>query len=122
MAEVNPPVVPTTATPCEVVFTEVSKYDDWNARTIFAIAQSENGTCDPGRHNETSSETHYGLDGRVVCVGSYGVLQVGCVHYREGEDPNDLTTNIRVAHRVWQSQGYTAWTEYRNGGYLEHLK
>lgn len=101
---------------------EVAKYGDWDSNVIQAIAQAENRSCDPGRHNETASETHRNLRGEVICVGSYGVLQVGCLHYQAGEDRNDLATNIRVAHQVWQGEGYTAWTMFKNGTYKEFLK
>ena len=57
-----------------------------------------------------------------VCVGSYGVLQVGCLHYRANENRNDLATNIEVAHRVWLKQGYSAWTMYKNGQYKNYLR
>jgi hypothetical protein len=105
---------------------EVSKYTDWDAHIIQAIARAENGTCDPTRHNETASETHRDANGDVVCVGSYGALQVGCIHYLPTEDRSDLATNIRVAHRAWTSReawgvGYEAWTMYLNGRYKENL-
>lgn len=121
-----PPATPLTG--CEAVRAEITKYPDWDHEIVFAIAQSENNSCDPKRHNETASETHRRADGSVICVGSYGVIQVGCLHYREGEDVNDLATNIKVAYRVyqarksWDSSGYNAWTEYKNGGYREFLK
>lgn len=101
-------------TPCEIVKQEIAKYSGWDASTIFAIAQAENDTCDPLRHNLKSEENHG------VCVGSYGVLQVGCVHYN-GEDVDSLETNVAIAYEVWQKQGYTAWTMYNNGTYLEFL-
>jgi hypothetical protein len=106
---------------------EVAKYGDWDANTIQAIAQAENRTCNPLRHNETASETHRRADGSVICVGSYGALQVGCLHYNSDEDKNDLSTNIKVAHRVWQSRqqwgnGYEAWTMFTNGTYREFLR
>lgn len=82
---------------------------------MLAIAQAENDTCDPLRHNLTMSEDHG------VCVGSYGVLQVGCLHYYDHEDRDDLATNVKVAYRVWQKQGYNAWTMYWNGTYKEFL-
>lgn len=88
---------------------------------VGAIAEAENRTCDPKQHNETASETHRNYRGEVICVGSYGALQVGCLHYREDEDRNDLATNIKVAHRVWQGGGYTAWTMYKNGIYRQFL-
>lgn len=101
---------------------EVAKYGDWDANIVQAIGQAENRTCNPLRHNETASETHRDINGNVICVGSYGALQVGCLHYNSDEDRNDLVTNIKVAHRVWQSSGYTAWTMYKNGTYREFLK
>ena len=121
-APVKPPETPAQLTPCQAMQNEVAKYSDWDANIVQAIAQAENRSCDPLRHNETASETHRRADGSVICVGSYGVLQVGCLHYRPDEDRNDLTTNIAVAHRVWQGSGYTAWTQYNNGSYREFLK
>jgi hypothetical protein len=115
------PPSPPVLSPCEAMKQEVAKYPDWDVRTVQAIAQAENRTCNPLNHNETASETHRRADGSVICVGSYGALQVGCLHYREGEDRNDLATNIKVAHRVWQSSGYTAWTMYKNGVYRQFL-
>lgn len=94
---------------------------------MSAIAEAENRSCDPTRHNETPSETHRRADGSVICVGSYGVLQVGCLHYSAGEDKDDLATNIRLAHNAWSSRekwgvGYEAWTQYKNGEYMQFLK
>ena len=105
---------------------EVAKYSDWYARTVVAIARAENDTCNPKRHNLTASETHRRADGSVICVGSYGALQVGCLHYSEGEDVDDLATNIRIAHRLWQNRqqwgnGYEAWTQFINGEYRKYL-
>lgn len=106
----NPPV-----SGCDAVRREVSKYG-WDARIMAAVAQAENRQCDPLKNNLGPSENHK------VCIGSYGVLQVGCFHFREGEDRNDLATNIRVAYRVWLKQSYTAWSMYRNGAYKEYLR
>lgn len=103
------------STPCESVRAEISKYSGWDVSTMAAIAQAENTSCDPLRHNLTGSENHG------VCIGSYGVLQVGCVHYAAGDDVNDLATNVRIAHAVWLKQGYTAWTQYTNGKFRSYL-
>lgn len=119
-----PPVTP--GTKCDAVWQEIVKYD-WDHRVAMAIAQAENRKCDPLTHNETASETHRRADGSVICVGSYGVIQVGCLHYREGEDVNDLATNMKVAHRAyvaratWDSTGFNAWTMYKNGEYRQFL-
>lgn len=115
-----PPATPVT--PCQAMQAEVNKYTDWDANIVQAIAQAENRACDPTRHNETASETHRRADGSVICVGSYGVLQVGCLHYQPGQNRDDLATNIKVAHTVWKGSGYTAWTMYKNGTYQQFLK
>lgn len=112
----TPPATPLPENPCGAMQREVNKYTDWNVNTVQAIAQAENRSCNPTNHNLSSAEDHG------VCIGSYGVLQVGCLHYRAGENRDDLATNVAVAHRVWQSQGYTAWTMFRNGEYLKYLK
>lgn len=93
---------------------------------MYAIARAENRTCNPLTHNLTTSETHRRADGSVICIGSYGVLQVGCLHYSEGENRNDLATNIRIAHGLWQNRqtwgnGYEAWTMFTNGEYKKYL-
>lgn len=122
---VKPEVQQVVVTDCERLSLELQKYD-WDSNVMFAIAQAENRTCDPAKHNETSSETHRDRLGNVICVGSYGALQVGCLHYGVGEDRNDLKTNVAVAYRLWSNRqlwgnGYEAWTMYLNGVYAQFL-
>ena len=57
---------------------------------MMAIARAENRGCNPLNHNLTNTENHR------VCIGSYGVLQVGCVHFRPDENRNDTTTVGKV--------------------------
>lgn len=112
---------------CDLVRNEIEKYPGWDHNVAVAIAKAENRSCSPTNHNLTSSETHKRADGSVICVGSYGVIQVGCLHYAPGDDVNDLATNIRIAYRVfqerakWDSNGFNAWTMYTNGKYRENL-
>lgn len=103
-------------TGCDAVRAEIAKYRGWDTTIMFAIAQAENRTCDSLNHNLTISEDHG------VCIGSYGVLQVGCLHYRTHEDFNDLATNVAIAFRVWEDRekwgnGYEAWSVYSSGKY-----
>lgn len=91
---------------------------------MSAIAQAENQECNPTNHNLTATETHRDRNGNVICVGSYGVLQVGCLHYAAGDNKDDLSTNIRLAHKAWTARetwgiGYEAWTQYKNGEYMK---
>ena len=107
---------------------EVAKYGDWDPRIVSAIAEAENRTCNPLKHNLSATETHKRADGSVICVGSYGVLQVGCLHYGPNDNPDDMATNIRLAHNVytsrakWDTSGYNAWTQYTNGTWREFVK
>lgn len=100
---------------CELVRRELVKYPKWDIRIMMAIARAENRNCDPLKHNLTNTENHG------VCIGSYGVLQVACVHFRPGEDRNDTATVVKVAYRVWQSGGYKPWSTFTNGSYREYL-
>lgn len=82
---------------------------------MFAVMQAENRSCDAGNQNLSSLENHG------ACIGSYGLFQVGCVHFSGNQNPNDPATNIEVAYQVWKKQGYNAWTMYRNGTYLRFM-
>ena len=104
---------------------EVAKYSGWDVNTMTAIAMAESG-CNPTNDNLTSSEAHRRADGSVICVGSYGALQVGCLHYGSDEKRDDFATNIKVAYRLWENHqkwgnGYAAWTMYTNGKYRAYL-
>lgn len=121
----TPEVQQVVPTDCEQLALELQKYD-WDSRLMLAIARAENRTCNPAKHNETSSETHRDRNGNVICVGSYGALQVGCLHYSPNEDRSDLATNVAVAYRLWSNRqlwgnGYEAWTMFLNGTYTQFL-
>jgi soluble lytic murein transglycosylase-like protein len=96
---------------CEQYRDIVSQYD-WDVNTMLAIMRAES-SCNPASINYT--------DGHGSCVGSYSLLQVGCLHFRDGEDKLDPETNIAVAYRVWKSGGYTPWTCFTNNSYLQYL-
>lgn len=118
MAQPEPP--PIVLSGCDLVRSEVSKYDGWDVNVMTAIAEAESGCV--SKSNLSRAETHKGYDGSVICVGSYGVLQVGCVHHQQNPEAlNDVALNVQVAHKVWQNQGYKAWTMYTNGRYLRFL-
>lgn len=81
---------------------------------MLAIMKAESG-CIPAKNNLTMSENHG------VCVGSYGLLQIGCLHFSGDHNRNDPATNIAVGYQVWKKQGYKAWTVYRTGAYKKYL-
>lgn len=128
VASEMPPSTPVQQlTPCEMMQAEIAKYGDWDHNIMQAIGQAENRACNPLKHNLSASETHRRADGSVICVGSYGVMQVGCLHYGAGDNVDDMGTNIKIAHRLWQNRqqwgnGYEAWTMFSNGTYRGFLK
>ena len=88
---------------------------------MLAIMQAES-SCEQSKANLSAGETHKDINGNVVCVGSYSLLQIGCVHYLQNpEDLLDPTLNIQVGYEVWKKQGYNAWTVYQTGKYLKYL-
>ena len=97
---------------CEQYRSIVSQYD-WDTELMLAIMRAESG-CNPNGINWQDS--HNG------CVASYGLLQIACIHFKEGEDKVNPQTNIAVAYRVWKSQTYNAWSVYLHGSYKQFMK
>lgn len=50
----------------------------------------------------------YNPEKHLGCAGSYGLLQVACIHF-EGEPTFDVDTNIQLAKKVYEEQGFDAW-------------
>ena len=98
------------ATGCELVRQELEKYDGWNVNIMTAIARAESG-CIANNHN-------YG-DNHGSCQGSYGIMQVGCIHGYSADHLSSISNNVAVSYKIWQSQGYTAWGAYTNESYKE---
>ena len=106
---------------CEQYRALLNKYE-WDSSVMYGIMRAENRSCDTNRDNNSAGETHYDMNGNVVCVGSYGLFQMGCLHFSGNQNPNDPLTNIEVAYQIWKKQGYTAWTMYRNGTYAQFVQ
>jgi hypothetical protein len=72
---------------------------DWDWKTAYAIAKCES-SFKPTAYNP---ERHRG------CNGSYGIFQVACLHWKEGEDRFDPALNVGRAYEVYKRQGWRAW-------------
>lgn len=70
---------------------------DWDANLMYRIMKCESG-FNPRAYNP---EWHRG------CQGSFGLLQVACVHRYTGL--SDPEKNIQAAYEIWQKQSYWAW-------------
>lgn len=80
----------------------VAQYD-WDVNTMMRIMNAES-SCIPTKHNHA--------DNHRVCLGSYGLFQVGCVHGYSMAHLESPANNIAAAYKIFKSQGYTAWTTY----------
>lgn len=90
-----------------VVLNEINKYD-WNTDIVKQIIQAESG------FNQLA---HNGRDNHKTCIGSYGYMQIGCLHFKEGEDPYNTAINIQRGYEVYVQAGRTfrPWGVCTNG-------
>lgn len=89
---------------CNKYIDEIEKYP-WDIVTAIKVIKLESG-CNPKNHNLK--------DGHKTCLGSWNLFNVGCVHYKKGEDINDVALNIKKAYKVYQDANNTfcPWTTY----------
>jgi len=93
--------------------------------TAVAVAISESGTLlNTGAYNP---EAHRNSRGEVICNGSFGVMQIGCVHHANYSELEDFKFNLKVARRIYDDSlkrtgnGWLPWGGYTNGSYKKFL-
>lgn len=84
-----------------------------DAAMALAISHAENGTrqCDRFHVNNDKS-----IDA--------GVFQINSIHMTKGYTLKDLTDckkNIEIAKQLYDKQGWTPWTTFKNKSYLKFL-
>jgi len=90
-------------TNCDIVY----KYD-WDTSIAKAICLAESGG-NPNASNPT--DNHMSWAG---CMGSYGLFQINCSH-GQVFDPEE---NVQIAYEMYKSKGWTPWSTYTSGRYL----
>lgn len=124
-----PEPAPVVATPppvqsgCEQYRPLVAQYSDWDVRTMLAIMHKESTQHGVICNRNAIGDGHltYVQDG-ITYGMSCGVGQVRVLPGRPTCDQlHDPATNIATMHRIWQGQGYGAWSVYNHGLYLEVL-
>ena len=82
-----------------------------NADVMRAICQAESGMNDNAVHKNKNGS----LD--------QGRCQINTINvkYYVGQNIFDPEVNIATAYKVYQSQGFTAWTCFKNGSYKKYL-
>lgn len=95
---------------CEEFREIVEKYP-WNSKIMLAIARAESG-CNP-----KSDNSGLNTDGTY----DYGLFQINSVHGHSRSILANPAKNTEIAFKIWQSQGYRAWSVYNNGSYLKFM-
>ena len=80
-----------------LVYALARRFDDWDATLMMRICAAESGL-----RNDA-----------IGGAGEAGLCQIHPVHGYSREELSDPAVNIAVAHDVWLSQGYGAWSVYR---------
>lgn len=60
--------------------------------------------------------TAYNPESHKGCDGSFGIFQIACVNYSGNpKDLYDIETNVEIAKKVLERQGFSAWGVCRDG-------
>ena len=92
-------------------FREIVEKYPWNSKVMLAIARAESG-CNP-RSDNSGLNTNGTYD--------YGLFQINSVHGHSRDILANPAKNTEIAFKIWQSQGYRAWSAYNNGSYLKFI-
>lgn len=85
--------------------------------TAIAVASAES-ELNPRAYNP---EWHY-RNGKKVCQGSYGIMQIACVHHMSNPSAlYDVEFNLEVARRVYNEREWQPWGAYTDGRYRAYL-
>lgn len=95
----------------------VNNYN-WNKQVAYAVCMAESG----GNPNATNMQDNHGS-----CVGSFGLMQVACIHGGAFYDPKQ---NMDKAYQVYSCgsrinnkcvPSWNPWGAYTNGSYMRYM-
>jgi len=95
-------------------------FNDKDAATMAAIAMAESGGNSKA-HNKVPPDNSYGL-WQINMIGALGPERRKEYGIESNDQLFDPATNARAAKKVYQSQGFGAWTVYKTGAYKNYLK
>lgn len=88
----------------------VNNYD-WDRQVAYAVCMAESG----GNPNAVNWNDNHG-----VCIGSFGLMQLGCIHAHRG-DIHDPISNMNIAYQIYKEQSWYPWGAWTNGSFRNHL-
>ena len=84
---------------------------DWDCNIALAVLTAENRNWDCQAVNTGN------FDGSV----DRGLMQINSVHNYPIDELFDCNKNIDYAYKIYESQGWNAWTAYWRGNYKDYL-
>jgi len=76
---------------------------DWNVDVAYEVM----------KHESRFNPEAYNPEGHEGCRGSFGAMQISCVHFGKygftQENKYDLEENIRVAYEIYKASGWHPW-------------
>lgn len=103
----------TGAGSCQAYKHLVAQYN-WNVSIALAVMHAE---------SQCHSDSNNSKDYHVICYGSRGLFQIGCdsTGGLSFGSMFDAKTNIAQAYRLYSGRGWSPWTTYTSGRYLQYL-
>lgn len=103
------------------VLAEKAGFSPQNSNTIAAVCKSESAGF-AGAHNPDASmgDNSYGLC-QINMLGAMGPERRAKFGISSNEELKDPLTNLKAAKRVFDEEGFGAWSDYTNKRYQDHL-
>lgn len=88
--------------------------------TAVAVAKAESGHL--LKADAYNPEWHYDSYGNKICQGSYGVMQIACVHNLTDPDALfDVEFNLKKAREIYLKRGWSPWGGHSSGSWKKYL-
>lgn len=88
---------------------DIVKNYSWDVKIAYAVCMAESG----GNPNAANlNDRHNG------CIGSYGLMQIACIHGGIFYDPKQ---NMDKAFEIYNRSGWKPWGAWSSGAYLRHM-
>jgi hypothetical protein len=102
----------------EKSYMELIRQYEWDSNVAYAVMMAESS----GIADKINPHDYHR---RAGCYGSYGLFQMGCIHFGHygltKDNWSDPETNVKAAYLLWKERWWNEWGAYRNKSYLKHL-
>lgn len=96
-------------------------FSNEEAKTMAAIAASESGGKTSAHNpNAATGDNSYGL-WQINMLGNMGPQRRAQFGIRDDSELFDPKKNAEAAYKVFKEQGFNAWSDYKNGKYLDYM-